>query len=180
MNKNKSVKEHLDEFKNSDLYKTQDKLLKERNKTVKRGSNILHLNYLGEFSESELEEINKKLSNANLELSSFNKSGVIYNSLEEYSLVTYFVIHQPIFIEILKNIGNSAIWDSIKWSLDKAFEFLREQKINENYKIPDYVHYSEKDKKWLKVDVLKEIRAKNLKKKNKALEKVLKEKRKKK
>lgn len=228
------MKNYLDEFMNSDAYKAQDKLINDRNKTVKRGPNVLHLEYLGEFSEDELQEINENLSKVNLELSSFNKSGVFYNSLDKYNLVTYFVIHQALVVEILKSIGTSALWDSIKWSLmfgwdklkgktyhkgvgskikeekvkfglsvkldkntgfnfeldgnldkeiiesslDKVFNFLKEQKVNDNYKIPDYVYYSEKEEKWIKIDVMEEITKKTKNNKNEALEKILKEKRK--
>ncbi|QXP68509.1 hypothetical protein [Polaribacter sp. AHE13PA] len=219
---------------NKDAYNAQDNPINDRKKTVKRGPNVLHLEYLGGLSEDDLKEINENLSKANLELSSFNKSGVFYNSIDEYSLVTYFVIHQVLIIEILKNIGTSALWDSIKWSLmfgwnklkgktyhkgvgskiteekvkfglsvkldentgfnfeldgnldkeiiesslDKVFDFLKEQKVNDNYKIPDYVYYSEKEEKWLKIDVIAEIIKKTKNNKNKALEKILKEKRK--
>ncbi|MCF6308421.1 MAG: hypothetical protein L3J09_10750 [Flavobacteriaceae bacterium] len=125
-------------------------------------------------------------------------------------------------MEILKSVGMSATWDSIKWvllfgwgklkgrkynkgvgseikeekikfgfsakldantefkfeldgnldkeiiknSLNQVLEFLKEQKTNDSYKIPDYVHYLKDKKEWEKIDVMKEIRKKP-KKKNK-------------
>jgi len=57
------------------------------------GDNVVHLEYLGELNEACLSEINEKLKTAGLELSSFNKSGVMYNSFEEYSLVTFCVLN---------------------------------------------------------------------------------------
>jgi hypothetical protein len=109
--------ELLDEFMNSDAYKRQAKLLEEKQKSVKTGDNIVHLEYLGELNDSDLVEINDKLKTVSLELSSFDKSGVMYNSLEEYSLVTFFVLNQPIVIELLKGIGTNALWDVIKFSI---------------------------------------------------------------
>lgn len=80
------------------------------------GDNVVHLEYLGELNEACLSEINEKLKTAGLELSSFNKSGVMYNSFEEYSLVTFFVLNQPLIIELLKGVGTNALWDVIKRS----------------------------------------------------------------
>jgi hypothetical protein len=209
----KSTKEMLDDIMQSDSYKSQQKLIEERKKTIKRGNNVVHLEFLGELEQNELNEIENKLKSANLELSYFNKTGVIYNNLDQYSLVTYFVLSQPLVQEILKSIGMSATWDSIKWvitfaleklkgkkynkivdseikesemkfgfsakldentefnfeldgnldkeiiqnSLNQAFEFLEKQKINESYKIADYVNYSKEEKEWKKTDVMEEI-----------------------
>lgn len=221
MQENKSMGELLDEFMNSDAYKRQAKLLEEKQKSIKTGDNIVHLEYLGELNDSDLVEINNKLKTVSIELSSFDKSGVMYNSLEEYSLVTFFVLNQPIVIELLKGVGTNALWDVIKFSilsvrdkikgeryyknqagtfeqkeikfglqvnldnktgfnieldgnvsdetiekcLDKVLGFLKEQKPRNKYQIPDYVYYSEKEDKWVKLDVMEEIEKKMKKKK---------------
>ncbi len=223
MEEKRTTKEILDEFKNSEAYKNQEKLLEERQKTVKSGANVVHLEYLGELNEAELLEINEKLKTAGLELSSFNKSGVMYNNLEEYSLVTFFVLNQQLVIELLKGVGTNVLWDVIKHSLlslrskikgkrynkniagtieqkeikfglqvnldkntgfnfeldgnvsddiiekslDKVLNFLREQKPREKYQIRDYVYYSEKEDKWIKLDVMREISKKTKSKKKK-------------
>jgi len=224
MEEKRTTKEMLDEFMNSEAFKNQEKLLEERQKTVKSGNNVVHLEYIGELNEADLSEINEKLKKAGLELSSFNKSGVMYNNLEEYSLVTFFVLNQPLIIELLKGVGTNVLWDVIKHSLlslrtkikrerynkntagtieqkeikfglrvnldkntgfnieldgnvsndiiekslDKVLDFLKEQKPREKYQIPDYVYYSEKEDKWIKLDVMKEISRKTKsKKKNK-------------
>lgn len=215
-NKETTEKDTLADFINSEALKSQERLLNERKLTVKRVSNAMHLEHLGEFSITELNEIQEKLKQANLELSSFNKSGVMYNCLEDYMLVSYFVLNPAITSEILKGIGINALWDTIKWplifgwnkikgqtyykgsagkieskkvkyglqvnidgntsinleiegdlnevvmekSLDKILDFLREQKTNPSYKIPDYAYYSEQKEKWIKVDVMDEIRKK--------------------
>ncbi len=213
----KSAKEILNDFMQSDSYKSQSKLVAERKKTIKKGNNVLHLEFLGELEKSELNEIENKLKEAKLELSYYNKSGVFYNNFDQYSLVTYFVISQPLIMEILKSVGMSATWDSIKWvllfgweklkgrkynkgvgseikeekikfgfsakldantefkfeldgnldkeiienSLDQVLEFLKEQKTNDSYKIPDYVSYLKDEKEWEKIDVMEEIMKKN-------------------
>jgi len=223
MNEKKTTKELLDEFMNSEAFKNQKKLLEERQKTIKTGDNVIHLEYIGELNETDLLEINEKLNSVGLELSSFNKSGVMYNFLEEYSLVTFLVLNQPLIIELLKGVGTNALWDVIKnsllslrtkikgeqynkntagtieqkeikfgikvnldtntgfnmeldgnvsdeiieKSLDKVLDFLNEQKPREKYQIPDYVYYSDKEDKWVKLDVMKEISKKSKSKKKK-------------
>lgn len=45
-------------------------------------------------------------------------------------------------------------------SLDKTFDFIREQKTNSEYKSIDFVVFDKKTKTWKKIDVEKEIRKK--------------------
>ncbi|MBE0660872.1 MAG: hypothetical protein IH597_00245 [Bacteroidales bacterium] len=128
MPKNKSIRGILDDFMNSDAYRNQERLLKERRKTIKTGKAVLHLEYIGEFTETDLNEINDNLKKVNLQLSSFNKSGVFYNALDEFSLDSFFVLSQPLISEIIKIIGTSALWDSIKWSLLYGWRKLKGKK----------------------------------------------------
>ncbi|WP_430412707.1 hypothetical protein [Kordia sp.] len=112
------------------LLKSLKELENDKNETIKRGDNVLHLEFLGELSEEELKEIETKITDANLELSYYNKSGIPYASLEEYSLVTFFIINQALLLEILKNAGMNATWDVIKWSLKYGWNKLRGKKFN--------------------------------------------------
>jgi hypothetical protein len=48
----------------------------------------------------------------------------------------------------------------IEKSLDKILDFLKEQKLNEKYKYPDYVYFDETIGEWIKIDVMDEIRTK--------------------
>ena len=216
MGDKKSKNNMLTDFMNSETYKKQKELIDERSKTIKSGDNVIHLTYLGELDNDDLSEINNLLTKGKLELSSFNKSGTMENSLslEDFTLVTYLVLNQPIVIELLKGVGTNAIWDSIKASvlfirnkikgkkyykgtsgsieekdikfglqvnldkntgfnfelegnldneiienlLDKIIDFMKEQKPRNKYQIADYVYYSKQEGKWIKVDVMNEIR----------------------
>jgi len=217
---NKTFEEQLSrKFMESGIYKQQKDLITERRKTLKSGDNIVHLQYLGVFEDEDLQEINQILKKAKLDLSSFDKSGIMTNSLESYTLITYLVIYQPLIIELLKGLGTNATWDIIKetilftrnkikgkkfnkitsasveekditfglkvyldentgfnfelkgnisddiigQSLDKVFDFLKDEKIKTSYQLPDFVKFSEKENKWIKIDVMEEIRKKNKK-----------------
>ena len=50
--------------------------------------------------------------------------------------------------------------------LDKALDFVKSQKVNSEYEHPTYLKYSKKKKKWIPIDVLKEVRKMNEKKNN--------------
>lgn len=58
--------------------------------------------------------------------------------------------------EIEGNLDNEVIENS----LDKILDFMREQQTRKTYQIPDYVHYSEQEHKWIKIDVMDAIRKK--------------------
>lgn len=63
--------------------------------------------------------------------------------------------------ELKGNLSNEVI----EHSLDKVLDFLKDQKIKTTYQIPDFVKFSEKDNKWVKIDVMKEIKKKSKKEK---------------
>ena len=92
--------------------------------------NKIHLEYLGEFTDLELNEIEDKLSKVDLQLISHNKSGIPYATLEDYTLITFFMIHQALMFEILKNVGMSATWDAIKIILKYSWNKLKGKKYN--------------------------------------------------
>jgi hypothetical protein len=114
MTDKKSENNTLQDFINSETYKQQEELIEESRKTVKSGNNVIHLTHLGELNNDDLNEINNLLTKDKLVLSSYNRSGMMEASLEDFALNTFLVLSQPIVIELLKGVGTNAIWDSIK------------------------------------------------------------------
>jgi len=208
----------------SDWYLKYEKLNEERRKTVKTGDNVIHLSYLGGLIDSEeIREIEKTLKQSQLELSSFDRSGLPQNALEDYLNVIYVAISIPLISNILTGVVSSIVWDSIKvtvkkvWvkvknkeytkltagsqekkkitfgleikldkntsfnfrldgdlseelvekSLDKAFDYLKEQQLNENYKHSYFMTYNSTNENWNKLDVEEDLRAKMLKRNKK-------------
>ena len=87
---------------------------------------MIHLEYLGSlFSESDFIEFESKLSGVGLELSRFDKCGVMYACLDKFELVTYISIAPPIIIELIKGTGSNATWDVIKYLLFSAWKKVR-------------------------------------------------------
>lgn len=106
----------LDQLELDQVLKTQADLHAAKEKTIKKGDNVIHLEHLGEFSEADLATIQANLEKKFLELSSFDKSGLMVASLDEYTLLTYILLTEPIIKTILTELGTNAIWDSIKWT----------------------------------------------------------------
>jgi hypothetical protein len=97
--------------------------------TIKKGPNVVHLDYFdGLLIDSDIIDIETTLIKAGLELSRFDKSGVPYASLEDFTLQVALYISDPIISNILLGISANIVWDSIKTS-----SFLVWRKIKERY-----------------------------------------------
>ena len=139
--KNKSIEENMNENRkkssellkriiSSDTFKQQENLVAERRKSIKTGDNVIHLQYLGVFENEELEDINQILKKAELELSSYNYSGITQNNIESYTLITFLVINRPLIIELLKGLATNAAWDIIKETILFARDKIKGKKIS--------------------------------------------------
>jgi hypothetical protein len=130
----------VNDLKNSDEWKAYEKMMIEKEKYIKKGPNVIHIVYLGSlFTEADFFEFESKLNGVGLELSRFDKSGVMYASLDKFDLVTYISIAPPIVVELIKGIGSNATWDVIKYLLISAWEKVR----NKSYTRAT-THFSEK------------------------------------
>ena len=201
----------------SELYIKQKKLEEERAKTVKYGKDVVHISYLGSvINGDDLANYEEDLKKANLQISSYNKSGIIYNSIEDYSNLINVVVNSDLTKNIIFGVAGNLVWDTIKLvtkkifnktknkkvdhytaskktkkeltfgislslnrntgfnfrlhgklkakdidkALDKASEFVREQKENKDYKHPLFLYYDDKNNKWIAVDMLEDIKLK--------------------
>ncbi|OFY67316.1 MAG: hypothetical protein A3H98_02355 [Bacteroidetes bacterium RIFCSPLOWO2_02_FULL_36_8] len=136
----------VQEFMNSDIYKEQEKLLEERSKTLKSGADVIHLTYLGhQLEDSDLKEIEEILKKENLQLSSYNKSGIIYNLIDDYTLTTFFVISYQIY-QLLNEVKSNALWDILKYVILKTWNKIntRTHIANEKIKFGITVNLDEK------------------------------------
>ena len=120
--------EIIDELLNSDWYLELSKLHHERQKTIKRGDNVIHLEYLGGLiEENEIKEIEKTLSSVNIELSSYDKSGLPRASIDDYINVVFFAIHAPLITDIIHGVLTGFVWDSIKLTIKKVWNKIAQK-----------------------------------------------------
>lgn len=115
--------------------------------TVKQGDNVVHLDYFdGLIISNEIFEIEKILGDSKLELSRFDKSGIPYNSIEDFTLQVALCISNPIVQNIILGMAGNIAWDSIKkasvliWKTIQqrhwnSEELNKKQKINFGLKI---------------------------------------------
>lgn len=97
--------------------------------TVKQGNNVIHLEYYSAFlDDSDIIEIEKNLEEAELELSRFDRLGVPFASIHDFTLDLFLFICNPIVQNILLGVGSSVVWDSIKASTLIVWKrFIRKQ-----------------------------------------------------
>ena len=109
------MSDSLKDFLESDTWKAYQKKLAEKEKFVKTGPNVIHIEHLDSmFTDQEFIEIENELNDAGLELSRFDKSGVMYANMDEYNLVTFIAVGAPMIFDLIKGIGINATWDLIK------------------------------------------------------------------
>ena len=111
------------------LMEEQRQLMESRLKFLKTGDNAINLIFHGELNDIELGNIEKILENENLEFGYFNDSGFIKNSLDEFTLDTFFQISYPIVVVLTQNITGSALWEVIKESIIFAFKKIKVKKL---------------------------------------------------
>ena len=214
----------VEDFMNSEEYDDYRKKMLQKEKYLKKGPNVIHLQYLSStLSEVEIGELENQVKKVGFEFSRIDRSDEIVAFLDDYELISFIAITQTLAYELLKNIGPNATWDLIKLllssvlkkvrnkfyyrttsqnstkkeisfglkvdldkntsfnfkldgnldestltnSLDKILEFLKSQRVNENYQHSDLVYFDGTAEKWKKIDVKQELRKQSKRKKNK-------------
>lgn len=119
----------LNDIVSSDRELAYQKQMAERRKNIKKGDNIIHLNYLGGvLTDNDIQEIKDILSQSQLELSYFDCNGLIQNCLEDYLNIVFIGINSTLISNILTGVLSSAVWDSIKLSIKKVWLKVRNEK----------------------------------------------------
>lgn len=111
-------KNNPDNFIDSDRWKEYEKRKLEKTKFIKKGGNVVHLQYIGNlFSKEDFELYEKKLNSIELQFSRYDQQGDIKASLDLYELKTFLAVTTPIIYELLKGVGVNSVWDVIKFLL---------------------------------------------------------------
>ena len=124
----------LQEFMESDAFKNQKKLIEERSSTLKNGHKVVHLTYVGELDNNDLLEIESDLNKVGLELSSFNKSGIIYNKAEFSEIITSFSIAYPLLSEIIVGVSSNIVWETLKNVSMNLWKKVNDKKVENTTK----------------------------------------------
>lgn len=88
----------------------------EKAKSIKRGDDVVHLNYYSWIiAEPELADYQQKLKEVNLRLSSYNEEGDMHASLEDFKLETFLALGNATVLSILNGTITNLTWDTIKY-----------------------------------------------------------------
>ncbi len=89
----------------------QANFMADKEKTIRKGENVLHIDYLGGLlSNDDLIEFEVELKKIGVELSSYDRTGVQYNSLDELTGVVRQVLSSGVTHDILISVVGSAVW----------------------------------------------------------------------
>ena len=104
------TKNFENDFFKSNTWKEYEKMMTEKEKYIKKGPNVIHLEYLGKMlTDKDINDYEIKLKDVGLELSRFDKSEVMYASLDKYSLIAYILLAQPIIGEFIKDMTSNVL-----------------------------------------------------------------------
>ena len=109
------------------------KFMSEKKSTIKKGDNVIHLTYYHELlDDKDILEIENNISTVGLELSRYDKSGVLEASLEEFILQVSISLGDPIVSNITLGVVSSAVWDTIKVSTIYIWKKIKERVWDKN------------------------------------------------
>lgn len=119
----------MKEFSNdlSEYKEKMETIMKEREKKVKTGQNVIHLSYLSQhISSADLAELESDVAALGLELSSMDKSGIPFNSISSVSADVVLLLTAPGIVgAMLSGLLNSTLYDGLKAIIIKCW-----QKVN--------------------------------------------------
>lgn len=122
----------LKNFLESEGYEEYKKFLDAKREFIKNGPDVVHFTHLGPvFNEVELKEIESRLSEIGLRLSRYDKSGVMYAALEDFSLITFLAVSQPIIGELINGVLPNALWDTIKFTVNSIHQKVKHRNYDE-------------------------------------------------
>ncbi|MDY3528903.1 hypothetical protein PG593_03795 [Riemerella anatipestifer] len=93
-------------------------------------SDKIFLHYLGEINSTDIDFIKEKLKEVNIEFMARNSSGSTQNSLDAYSLDTFYVVAAPFIYDLLKHVGENTVWESLKTIFIFTKNKIKDKKLN--------------------------------------------------
>lgn len=130
MKEKQDVMKQLDNFMDSDIMAEYKKRMEEKELTIKRVSNAVHINYYdGVITAEDLAETELKLKSAELVLSSYDKSGVMYASLEDFTNLMNVAVNHEITKNIVFGVIGNIVWETIKAITLNIFKKVKGESI---------------------------------------------------
>lgn len=137
MDERKVYKDALSKFAPEMTEEQQDKYIdftEQKKSTVLRGDDVIHLNYFhGLIDELDIKYITAEFRDINLRLSRYDKNGIIFGSLKDYSLQISFALSNPIVQGIIAGLTVNAVWAGVK----KAVWFIWKKIMLEQMSLPE-------------------------------------------
>ncbi|HYG15798.1 MAG TPA: hypothetical protein VEC12_08600 [Bacteroidia bacterium] len=125
----------------SEAWKQFAALEKEKRKSVKYGEDVIHLDYFSPIiSNEELKNFDEQLSKVGLRFSSYDKSGQMTASLEDFALLSAIALNDTTVKAILDNTLSTLAWETIKFITLNLYRKMRGKVITK------YTHNTSEEK----------------------------------
>lgn len=93
------------------------KFIEKKKETLLKGDDVVHLEYFhGPINDSDIKHITDQLKSIELRLSRYDKSGIIYANLEDFTLQVALCIKNPIVQTVVGGVALNAVWAGLKSS----------------------------------------------------------------
>ncbi|MCT4237916.1 hypothetical protein HZP42_16160 [Elizabethkingia anophelis] len=93
-------------------------------------NNKIMLSHLGNLEENDLQHIRKELENSGIGFKHLSTNGQITNSVDDFSLHTFYILASPIIGELIKHVGKNVVWESLKSVFAYTKDRVKGQKMN--------------------------------------------------
>lgn len=89
--------------------------MEEKYLTVKEGPDVIHLDYYaGIITEEDISAIEGFLEKVDIQLSRFDKMGVMYASVQDFNFDISICLNNQTVQDVLLGLATNALWDTIK------------------------------------------------------------------
>jgi len=106
------------------------KFMADKHLTVKRGENVIHLTYVKELlTIDDIQSFQEELAKHSLELSYYDKSGIITNFFDDFTGTIELVFAAKFTEEVINHVASAYLWNIFKNIGLRIFKKVKDKKV---------------------------------------------------
>ncbi|MES2417053.1 MAG: hypothetical protein V4541_02640 [Bacteroidota bacterium] len=110
----KNLNDPLFGFSNEQI-DSHAQMMAKKTASIKSGEDVIHLDYFhGILDQTDVQNYESGLKKVGIRLSYFDKSGIVFNSIDEYTLQVFFGVSYPIVKLIGEGMLTNVVWEALK------------------------------------------------------------------
>lgn len=89
--------------------------MEKKKSTILKGDDVIHLDYFhGLIDDLDIQHVTEQLQEINIRLSRYDKNGITYASLQDFTLQVSLSLKDPIVQGVIAGLAVNSIWAGIK------------------------------------------------------------------